>query len=179
MVSNTTVWSAPRRDPLGRPGIAGWSSILVSLCRQVSLTEIIASCAARFARCYMSLCCRYHTLLPFTCADDSCLSLCHARGRLHGGEFCETYSLSCDAFFECLHLFAVVFCLTRLYASWSAGTPRLRPVCALIDRSTRLVEPYCSLSHTSSTPGAVPSAASHDSFSRVLSLHLASYLLVD
>ena len=43
-------------------------------------------------------------------------------------------------------LFAAVFCLTWLCASWSAGTPRLRPVCALIDRSTRLVEPCCSLS---------------------------------
>ena len=41
--------------------------------------------------------------------------------------------------------FAAVFCLTWLRASWSAGTPRPRPVCALIDRCTRLVEPYCSL----------------------------------
>ena len=46
----------------------------VSLCRLTSLTEIFASCA-RFARCYMSLSCHFHTLLPFTCADDSCVSL--------------------------------------------------------------------------------------------------------
>ena len=44
-------------------------------------------------------------------------------------------------------------------------------MCTLIDRSTLLVEPYNSLSRASSTSGAVPSAASHDSFSRVLSLH--------
>ena len=57
--------------------------------------------------------------------------------------------------------FAAVFCLTWLRTLWSAGTPRLRHVCALIDQSTRLVEPYCSLSlsRASSTPGAVWSAA--------------------
>ena len=29
----------------------------------------------RFARCYLSLSCHFHTLLAFTCADDSSLSL--------------------------------------------------------------------------------------------------------
>ena len=52
----------------------------VSLCCLTLLTEIFASCAARFARCYMSLSCHFHTLLPFTCADDSCVSLWHASG---------------------------------------------------------------------------------------------------
>ena len=37
---------------------------------------------------------------------------------------------------------AAVFLVTW----WSAGTPRLRLVCALIDQATRLVEPDCSLS---------------------------------
>ena len=41
--------------------------------------------------------------------------------------------------------------LSFLLLTWAlclvvAGTPRLRPVCALIGRSTHLVEPYCSLS---------------------------------
>ena len=67
----------------------------------------------------------------------------HAGGHSHDLEFCDTYRLSCEAFFECLH-----FCSCLLFdlASWSAGTPRPRPVCALIDRSTRLVEPHNSLS---------------------------------
>ena len=39
----------------------------ISLCRLTSLTEILASCAARFALCYMSLSCHFDTLLPFTC----------------------------------------------------------------------------------------------------------------
>ena len=121
----------------------------------------------------MSFSCHCRTLLPFACSHDFfSLSVMHAGGHSHDLEFFDTYRLCCEAFFECFQLFAAVFCLT--YASWSAGTPRLTPVCALIDRSTRLVEPYCSLflSRASSTPGAVPSAASHDSFSRVLSLHL-------
>ena len=34
--------------------------------RLTSLTEVLASCAARFERCYMSLSCHFHALLPFT-----------------------------------------------------------------------------------------------------------------
>ena len=98
---------------------------------------LFTPCAARFARCFRSLSCHFHTLLPFTCADDSCLSLLHEgvsmvvnsaryrlsfeRGPRHNPSF-----------------LAGVFFLTRLRASFSAGTP--------VDRSTSLVEPDCSLS---------------------------------
>ena len=122
------------------------------LCRLVSLTEIFASCAARFARCYLGLSCHFHTLLPFTCADDSCLSVMHAgvatvvNFAIHT-VFLGRPSSSASTFLQLsFALFAAVFCFVWLCASWSAGTPRLRPVCALNDRSTRPVEPYCSLS---------------------------------
>ena len=61
-----------------------WAAIdsRVSLCRLTSLTEICASSAARFARSYMSLSCHFHTLLPFTCADDSRLSLSCTRAAI-------------------------------------------------------------------------------------------------
>ena len=36
---------------------------------------LFAPCADRNARSYMSLSCHFHTLLPCTCVDDSCVSL--------------------------------------------------------------------------------------------------------
>ena len=100
----------------------------VSLCRLTSLPEIFASCAARFAR----LSCRCHTLLPFTCADDSSLSLSCTRAAiptiLHFAirtVFLVRPSSSAFTFCTCLFFFS----LTWLCASWSTGTPRLRHVC--------------------------------------------------
>ena len=54
-----------------------------------SVTEGRVSVSVSFAPCarsYMSLSCHFHTLLRFTCADDSSLVL--ARGRPHDCEFC-------------------------------------------------------------------------------------------
>ena len=146
----------PRRGPLVRPTLlGGHRSSCLSLCRLTSLTETFASCAARFARCYTSTSCRFHTLLPFTCADDSCLSCLHVAAP-HCCEFCCLQSFfwvkpSLSAF----TFAAVVLFLTWLRASFSAGTPRLRHV-----RKNRSVfmsdgSPSCSLtlSRASSTPG--------------------------
>ena len=69
-----------------------------SPCPLTFLTEIFASCAERFARC----CIHFRTLLPFMCSGDSCLSGLHVEAT-HDCEFCDTYRLSCEAFFECLH----------------------------------------------------------------------------
>ena len=43
----------------------------------------------------LCLSCPFRTLLPFTCVDDSCLSLSvmHSGGRTHGLEFCGTVLL--------------------------------------------------------------------------------------
>ena len=123
----------PRRDPLIRPTpLGGHRSSCLSLCRLTSLTEIVASCAARFARCNMSLSCHFHTLLPFTCADDSCFSLSCTRAAM------PTILNFADQSFFCVRLplnaftpaAALLFSLTWLRTSWSAGTPRLRRVCA-------------------------------------------------
>ena len=54
----------PRRGLLVRPTLLG-VSILVSLFCRLALTENH---------------CHFHTLLPFTCADDFCVFLWHARG---------------------------------------------------------------------------------------------------
>ena len=68
-----------------------------------------------------------HTLLPFACADDSCLCLV-----LHVGV--PTLLNSASWSFTWLRLpqsaftFAAVSLLTWPRASWSAGTPRLRRV---------------------------------------------------
>ena len=88
----------------------------VFLCGLTFLTEIFASCAARFASCYTSLSCHFHTPLPFTCSDDSCLSCLHV-GATHGCEFCEISSFfwvepSFNAFtFATVFLFDLALCL--------------------------------------------------------------------
>ena len=139
----------------------------VSLCRLTSLTEIFASCAARFARYFLSLSCHFHTFLPFTCADGSCVSLSCTRAAIptilnFADQSFLWVRVPLSAFTPAA---ALLFSLTWLCASWSAGTPRLRHVCT--DRpSTHLV-------------GTDSSAAAHDSFSWILSLHLASDSLVD
>ena len=123
----------PRRDPLIRPtSLGGHRSSCLSLCRLTSLTEIEASCAARFAHCNMSLSCHFHTLHPFTCADDSCFSLSCTRATIptilnfaYHSFFC--VKLHLNAFTPAA---ALLFSLTWLRTSWPASTPRLRHVCA-------------------------------------------------
>ena len=75
-------------------------------------------------RC-LCLSCHFRTLLPFTCSDDSCLSLSHARGHPHALEI-----LLCTVFLldEASSCGCVFFSDLALCASWSAGTPRLRHV---------------------------------------------------
>ena len=53
-----------RRGLFGSSHVAGRIDPHVSFCR-LALTENL---------------CHFHTLLPFTCADDSCVFLWHARG---------------------------------------------------------------------------------------------------
>ena len=48
--------------------------------------ESVSVSVLHVARRTMSLSCQFHTLLPFTCAADSCFSL--ARGRPHDCELC-------------------------------------------------------------------------------------------
>ena len=70
----------------------------------------------------------HRRILPFACADDSCLCLV-----LHVGV--PTLLNSSSSSFTWLRppqsafTFAAVFLLTWPRASWSAGTPRLRRVC--------------------------------------------------
>ena len=98
-----------------------------SLCRLTSLTEIFASCTARFARCCMSFSCHCRTLLPFTCADDSCFSLSCTRAAIPTTlNFADRsfiwVRLPLSAFIPAA---ALLFSLTWLYASWSvARRPR-------------------------------------------------------
>ena len=120
------LWFFFRPTPL-----SGHRSSCLSLCRLTTPTEIFASCAARFARCYVSLSCRFHTFLPCTCADDSCLSLSCTRSALP-----TVLNFADQSFFwvrlllsACTPAAALLFSLTWLCASWSAGTPRLRHVC--------------------------------------------------
>ena len=95
----------PRRDPLVRPTpLSGHRSSCLSLYRLTSLTEIFASCAARCARCYVSLSCHIQTLLPFTCADDSSLSLSCLHAGVHTSLKFAVQSFFLDeASCECLH----------------------------------------------------------------------------
>ena len=73
--------------------------------------------------------CHFRTLLPFTCVDDSCLSVMHAGGHYHELEFCGTVTLWERLALRRLHSCSCFsFLLTWLCASWSAGTPRLRHV---------------------------------------------------
>ena len=97
--------------------------------------------ADRNARSYMSLSCHFHTLLPFTCVDDSCVSLScmHAGGLSHVSEFCELVFL----------LRIRLLILTWLCASWSAGTPRLRHVRK--DRPVHVWWSLLPLSHSRNT----------------------------
>ena len=100
----------------------------VSLCRLTSLTEIFASCAGRFARCYISLSCHCRTLLVFTCSDDSCVSLSCTRAAIPT---------------------IMNFVIRTVFLVRPSRGQRARldsHMCALIDRSTRLVETYCSVS---------------------------------
>ena len=41
----------------------------------------------------LCLSCHFRTLLPFTCVDDSCLSVMHAGGHSHDLEYCGTVFL--------------------------------------------------------------------------------------
>ena len=72
--------------------------------------------------------CHCHTLLPFACADVSCLCLV-----LHVGvpTLLNSASSSCTWLRppQSAFTFAAVFLLTWPRASWSAGTPRLRRAC--------------------------------------------------
>ena len=68
----------------------------------------------------LCLSCHCHTLLPFTCADDSCVSLWHARGSD------PPYRLLNEAFFEGLHfsvlLVVVHICSAGREASTKCGS---------------------------------------------------------
>ena len=72
------------------------------------------------------------TLLPFSCAGDSCFSL--ARGRPHDFEFCGSVFTPAAV----STAFGLALCLVVSGLDPDMG--------AKIDRSTCLVEPSCSLS---------------------------------
>ena len=153
------------------------SSILESLCRLVSLTENCFMCAFF----YMSLSCHCRTLLPFACSHDSLSrSLSCTRVAIPTILNFEIRtalllrpSSSAFTFCSCL-LFDLA---SYLVVSGHASTQ----TCVCTDRPvyTSGGAILLSLSRASSTPGTVSSAAAHDPFFRVVSLHLASDLLVD
>ena len=62
-------------------------SLFSALTERTVCLCLFAPCADRNACSYMSLSFHFHTLLPFTCADDSCVSLLHV-GATHSCEFC-------------------------------------------------------------------------------------------
>ena len=102
MVEKNKLW-LPFVGGLQHHSVVLYIDLRLFLCRLTSLTENFASCAAHFARCNMSFSfvtsARYfpsRVLMTF-------VSLCHARGRHHGCEFCCTVFLLDEASCECLH----------------------------------------------------------------------------
>ena len=103
-----------------------------------------APCADRNASSYMSLSCHFHTLLPFTCVDESCVSFSLACTRAAFPTFLNFASSSffCGSVFAPAAVSADFDLALCLVVSGHASTQ----TCAQGSTGPRLVEPSSSLS---------------------------------
>ena len=120
LVSITTVWSAPRRDPLGRPAsLGGHRSSCLSVVWFLWL-KLLHVCFLQH-EFLLSL---SHATAPSRVLMTFSLSGMHAGCSSHAFDCCELVFLLDEASTEC----GYPSFLTWLCTSLSAGTPRLRHV---------------------------------------------------